>query len=410
MAELSLHEAFAQLAADLAAVPGEEMVALADARGRVLAQSLVAPRDLPGEDLAAMDGYAVRCADLAAGPRVLPVVAQVLAGHPAHGPLVPGTCARIMTGAPLPEGSDAVVMMEVVQAVDAGQVLVPGPVAEGANRRRRGEHVRTGQSVLAAGRRLGAADLGLAAALGHASLAVRPRLRVGVLSTGDELRDPPAALPVGSAYDSNRPMLLVALTDAGMTPVDLTICPDDAGALARRIDEAFARQLDAVLISGGAALGDADVVRAMGGVRFVPLNVRPGRGLAVARLARSGRQLLLLGLPGNAVAAYVLAHLLALPLLGRMAGRPAQPPQALALPAARDLQARPGRIDFRRARLLFDAHGQCRVDPLPEQGSAMIRSVCDAQALVAVGPAAQVRAGEALPTYLLCAFESPDPC
>jgi molybdopterin molybdotransferase len=269
--------------------------------------------------------------------------------------------------------------------------------------------VHAGEAVLAAGRRLRVADLALAAALGHARVAVLRRLRVGVLSTGDELRDPPVALPPGGSYDSNRPMLLAALAQAALVPVDLAICPDDAAALQEKIRWAFDQQLDAVLVSGGAALGDADVVRGLGGVRFVPINVRPGRGLAMATLAHAGRHLLVLGLPGNAVAAYVLAHLLALPLLGRLAGADAGPPQAVALPAARDLQARAGRIDFRRARLVRDAYGNCSVDPLPEQGSAMIRSVCDAQAIVAVGPQAQTRAGDLLPTYLLSAFESPDP-
>jgi len=409
MDELSLHQAFAELADDITAVQGTEEMPLDQACGRVLARPLVAALDLPGQDLAAMDGYAVRRADLAAGPRVLPVAAQVLAGHPARNGLAPGSCARIMTGAPLPAGSDAVVMMEVVEAVDANHVLVPGPLAVGANRRSRGEHVRAGETVLAASRRLRPADLALASSLGNSHLTVLRRLRVGVLSTGDELCDPPLALPSGGAYDSNRPMLLAAATGAGFTAVDMAICPDDAAALQDRIDWAFGQRLDAVLVTGGAALGDADVVRSLGGVRFVPVNVRPGRGVAVARLARDGQHLLLLGLPGNAVAAYVLAHLLALPLLGRMAGAQARPPQPLALPAARDLQARPGRIDFRRARLLWDEQGGCRVDPLPEQGSAMIRSVCDAHALVAVGPAARIREGELLPTYLLCAFESPDP-
>jgi len=409
MDELTLHQAYAALADGLSAVQGVEEVSLAQACGRVLAHPLVAALDLPGEDVAAMDGYAVRCADLAAGPRVLPVVAHVLAGHPAREALAPDSCARIMTGAPLPAGSDAVVMMEMVEAVDADHVLMPGPIAIGANRRLRGEHVRAGDSVLAARRRLRPADLAMASALGNDRLAVVRRLRVGVLSTGDELRDPPSALPCGGAYDSNRPMLLAAVAAAAMAAVDLAICPDDAAALQARIDRAFEQHLDAVIVSGGAALGDADVVRSLGGVRFVPVNVRPGRGVAVARLARGGQHLLLLGLPGNAVAAYVLAHLLVLPLLGRMAGTQARPPQPLALPAARDLQARAGRVDFRRARLLWDDQGVCRVDPLPDQGSAMIRSVCDAQALVAVGPAARVRAGELLPTYLLCAFESPDP-
>lgn len=410
MNELSLQQAYAQLAAAAQAVRDEETLVLADAHGRVLARSLVAAIDLPGQDLAAMDGYAVRHADLAAGPRVLPVSAQVLAGHPARMPLAPGSCARIMTGAPLPAGSDAVVMMEVVENVDADHVLVPGPIAAGANRRMRGEHVRAGDTVLAAGRRLRPADLALAAALGQQRLQVWRRLRVGVLSTGDELRDPPAPLPDGASYDSNRPMLVAAIGAAAMVATDLGICPDHLSALEDRIAAAFRSRLDALIVSGGAALGDADIVRALGDVRFVALNVRPGRGVAVAHITRGGQNLFLLGLPGNAVAAYVMAHLLAIPLLQRMAGMQSLPPQPLALPAARDLQARAGRIDFRRARLLRDEHGRCQVDPLPDQGSAMIRSVCAADALVAVGPAARISEGELLPTYLICTLESPDSC
>jgi len=409
MNELSLDAAFGLLADELIAIDTVEECTLLAAQGRVLARGLAAPLDLPSEDLAAMDGYAVYSADLADGPRVLPVAAQVRAGHPAGAPLPAGSCARIMTGAPLPAGCDAVVMMEVVEAVAPDRVLIPGPVAVGTNRRLRGEHVRAGETVLPAGRRLRPADLALAAALGQARLAVLRGLRVGVLSTGDELRDPPDPLPPGGAYDSNRPMLLATLTAAMLGAVDLGICPDDADGLQDRIASAFEQEHDALLISGGAALGDADVVRSLGGVRFVPVQVRPGRGLAVAQLQRKGRRLLVLGLPGNAVAAYVLAHLLALPLLGRLAGMQSRPPQPVGLPAAVALTARPGRIDFRRARVLRDAQGHCRVEPLPGQGSAMIRSVCEAQAIVAVGPAPRTAAGELLPTYLLSGFESPDP-
>lgn len=408
MLESTLEAAFAQLAAALAPPGGHEEIALAHALGRVLAAPLRAPRDLPGEDLAAMDGYAVRSADLAAGPRVLPVQARVLAGHPVASALQPGACIRIMTGAPLPAGSDAVVMIEVVEAVDGQRVLIPGPVAPGTNRRSRGEHVRAGEAVLPAGRRLRPADLAMASALGLARVVAWRRLRVGVLSTGDELRDPPGSLPPGGIYDSNRPMLLGALAEAGMDATDLGICPDDGLALQRQLDEAMARALDAVLVSGGAALGDADIVRTLGGARFLPVNVRPGRGLAVADIARGPQRLLVLGLPGNAVAAYVLGHLLALPLLARLGGADARPPRPVPLPAAGALQARAGRIDYRRARLLRDEQGNCQVEPLPHQGSAMIRSICDAQAIVAVGPAAQIPAGTLLPTYLLSVFESPD--
>jgi molybdopterin molybdotransferase len=310
-----------------------------------------------------------------------------------------------MTGAPMPEGSDAVVVMEVVQALADDTVAVPGPVPVGANRRLRGEHVRAGDTVLSPGRRLRMAQLALASAIGTVEVAVYRRLRVGVLSTGDELRDPPADLRQNGAYDSNRPMLLAAVEGAIMAGFDLGICPDDSAALARFIEMAFDQRLDSLLISGGAALGDADVVRTLAGVEFVPVNARPGRGIAVARLVRMGQGLLVLGLPGNAVAAYVVLHALALPLLARMAGSDARPPAPISMPIARDLRVRAGRIDFLRARLTRDSAGRQVADPLAEQGSAMIRSVCDADALIAVGPAAEYRAGELLPVYLLETFE-----
>jgi len=406
MSERDLNQAFACLAAELAPVTEEQQVALARARGRVLARPLIARRDLPSQDTAAMDGYAVRAQDLAGGPRVLRVLGRILAGHPYAGALLPGTCARIMTGASMPEGSDSVVVMELAEAVAPDMVALPGPVAAGANRRVRGEHVRVGEAVLLAGRKLRTTDLALARALGEVELGVLRPLHVGVLSTGDELRDAPADLPPGCAYDSNRLMLLVALEQASMTGYDLGICPDDLPALQQVIESAFDQRLDALLISGGAALGDADVVRVLGGVQFVPVKIRPGRGIAVARCVRGSQKLLVLGLPGNAVAAYVLLYTLALPVLARMAGADAHPPLPVAIAIARDLQTRPGRIDFRRARLIADGTGRLVADPLSEQGSAMIRSVSDADALIAVGPAAQYRAGDFLPVYLVESFES----
>ena len=405
MTERDLAQAFAYLAASVAPIEQVEHIALSYARGRILAAPLVSQWDLPTHDLAAMDGYAVRAQDLAGGRNILRVVATILAGHPFPGRIGRNACARIMTGAPMPEGSDAVVVMEVVQALAADTVAVPGPVPVGANRRLRGEHVRAGDTVLSPGRRLRMAELALASAIGAVEVAVYRRLRVGVLSTGDELRDPPADLRQNGAYDSNRPMLLAAVEGAFMAGFDLGICPDDSAALARFIEVAFDQRLDSLLISGGAALGDADVVRALAGVEFVPVNARPGRGIAVARLVRMGQGLLVLGLPGNAVAAYVVLHALALPLLARMAGSDARPPAPISMPIARDLRARAGRIDFLRARLTRDSAGRQVADPLAEQGSAMIRSVCDADALIAVGPAAEYRAGELLPVYLLETFE-----
>ncbi len=405
MPERSLADAFTLLAAETVPVAQVESLAVCQARGRVLAQTIVCPLDLPGADLAAMDGYAVRSADIAPGANRLRVIGRLLAGQVLAVPLGAGACVRIMTGAPMPPGSDAVVVSESVVDDGQGHVRIPGPVEAGANRRRRGEHVHAGEVVMTPGRRLGVADVALASAMGLSVVEVFRRLHVAVLSTGDELRDAPARLPEGGAYDSNRPMLLAALAGAATVPVDLGICPDDPAALERIVARALEDELDVLLISGGAAQGDADVVRGLDRVRFVDIAVRPGRGLAIAHVARGGQRLLVLGLPGNAVAAYVLLYALALPLLRRLGGAALQPPRPLLLPIARDLHARPGRIELRRARLLGDASGRRLVDPLPEQGSAMIRSVAEADALLAVGPAAEYRSGDLLPVYPIETFE-----
>lgn len=406
MSECDLSKAFERLVQFLASIEEVQQVALVHARGRVVARPVVSRRDLPARDQAAMDGYAVRAQDLAAGGRTLKVLGRVLAGHDFGDPLAPGTCVRIMTGGSMPQAADSVVVMEVAQELAPDLVALPGPISLGANRRVQGEHVRTGDVVLPARRRLRAADLALACAVGELQLEVFRLLRVGVLSTGDELRDAPAQLPPGCAYDSNRVMLCAAIEQARLAARDMGICPDDSNALRRCIDAALDEGLDALLISGGAALGDADVVRSLGGVEFIPVNVRPGRGIAVMRLERSHQRLLILGLPGNAVAAYVLFHALALPALLRLAGADARPPVPLVTPIACDLRTRAGRVDFRRARLIFDSAGRAVAHPLPQQGSAMIRSVGDADALLAVGPAAQYRAGDLLPAYLIASFES----
>lgn len=406
MSELNLPQAFERLVQLVAPIQEVQRIALAQARGRVLARPLVSRWDLPSNDQSAMDGYAVRAQDLAAGGRTLKVVGRALAGHDFVGSLGPGTCVRIMTGASMPQGADSVVVMELVQELAHDFVVLPGPISFGANRRERGEHVHAGDEVLPARRRLRAADLAMACAVGEVELEVFRLLRAGVLSTGDELRDTPSQLPAGCAHDSNRVMLRAAMEQAGLPVRDMGICPDDSRELCRFIDAAFEQGLEALLVSGGAALGDADVVRSMGGVEFIPVNVRPGRGIAVLHLVRSHQRLLVLGLPGNAVAAYVLFHALALPALLRMAGADTRPPMPLLAPIACDLQTRAGRVDFRRARLSFDSAGRSVAHLLPQQGSAMIRSIGDADALLAVGPAARYRAGELLPAYLIASFES----
>jgi len=403
--EHDLTSAFAMLARNLVPVAVQEDLPLALARGRILAQPLVSASDVPSRPVAAMDGFALDSAQLAQGPNILQVRASILAGYESTLTVGSGDCVRIMTGAPLPAGADAVVMLEEAQVLDAQQVRVTGPVASGAHRRARGELVRAGEALLPTGRRLRPVDLALASSIGAGRLQVFRKLRIGVLSTGDELRDPPSPLPAAGAYDSNRPLLLATLEGACLGCVDLGICPDDAHALARVIDACFAQGLDALLISGGASLGDADVVRGLDGVTFMPVNIRPGRGIACANLQRADARLAVLGLPGNAVAAYVLLHLLALPLLLHMGGATCAPPLPVSIPLAHAVRTRPGRITLQRARLVLDEHGTRHAQALAEQGSAMIRSVCDAQALIALGPQGHMPAGTPVPAYLLDAFE-----
>jgi molybdopterin molybdotransferase len=400
--ERSVDEAIAELIATLPPVEDIERVPTRSALGRILAEDIAAPLDLPAFDNAAMDGYALRAADL-----TLPALREIgraLAGHAYAGRVAPGTCVRIMTGAPLPAGADTVVMEEDTVR-DNGQVRIVRAPPPGANVRRRGEHIARGDIVLASQRHLRAADLGLAAAIGRTELPVMRRLRVGLLSTGDELADPPAPLSAGSSYDANRPFLCASVERTGFEAIDLGICADRSADLERVLERALAQRLDVVLVSGGAAQGDADIVRRAGGVRFIALNIRPGRGIAVANLAQADHVLTLLGLPGNAVAAFVMFHLVARPVLLHLAGGVAAAPPSLPVPLASAVHVRGGRIDYRRACFVRDAGNTLAVAPLKDQGSAMLRTVVEADALIAVGPRAEYAAGEPVETIPLATLD-----
>lgn len=347
---MSVEEAEALIAARVPAPEGEEAVALRDAAGRVLARDLVAPVALPPFDNSAVDGWAFRHADLAAaGDTRLAERGRVAAGQAAGAPVGAGEAVRVFTGAPMPPGADCVVMQEDVRR-DGDAILVPHGLKPGANARPAGEDIALGSVALEAGRRLGPAEIGLAAALGCAVLPVRRRVRVGVFSTGDELAEPGGVLGPAQTFDSNRFTLMALLGRLPVEVFDLGVLPDDAGATVHALDAA-AGSHDLLLSSGGVSMGEEDHVRAAiessGSLVFWKLAIKPGRPAAMGLV----RGTPVIGLPGNPVAAVVTFLHLARPLVLRLAGAKAEPLLRVGAVAAFDYRKKAGRREYVRVTL-----------------------------------------------------------
>jgi molybdopterin molybdotransferase len=377
---MRIEQAQALIEARIPPLGGEEEVPLRAALGRVLARDLVARVPLPPFTNSAVDGYAFRHADLAAaGETRLAIVGRVAAGE-AGAPAAPGPgeALRVLTGAPMPPGTDTVVMQEDVR-LEPGAVLVPQGLKPGANARPAGEDVAEGAVALPAGRRLGPAEIGLAAALGQASLRVRPRLRVGVFSTGDELAEPGTALlGPGRTYDSNRFTLLALLARLPVAATDLGILPDRPEATAAALAEA-ARAHDLLLTSGGVSTGEEDHVRSAiergGSLVFWRLAVKPGRPAAMGVVGGTP----VIGLPGNPVAAVVTFLQLARPLVLRRAG--ALPETLLRFPAeaAFAYRKKAGRREYVRVSLVpGDPLPRARI--FPREGAGLLSSLTGSDA------------------------------
>lgn len=348
---LSVEDALARIAGHVAVAAEAETVALMDADGRVLAEAVTAPIALPPFANSAVDGYAVRHADLAAdGDTVLPVRGRVAAGAAGAASLEPHGARRIFTGAPMPEGADTVFMQEDVRLDDRGHAVLPPGLKPGANARPRGEDIEAGALALPAGRRLRPQDLGLAAALGLTRLPVRRRLRVCVFSTGDEVAAPGEPLPPGRLYDANRVLLCALARRAGAEVADGGILADSAQATARALREA-ADAHDLVLTSGGVSTGEEDHVKAAmeaaGRLVSWRLAVKPGRPVAMGVV----RGAALVGLPGNPVAAFVTFAVLVRPLLARMGGEALPPRVPLPVRAGFAYRKKAGRREYVRVRL-----------------------------------------------------------
>jgi len=373
---MGVEEAAALIATRVEPRPGREAVPLNAARGRVLAQALLAPGPLPPFFNAAVDGYAFAHASLGAADTRLRLAGRAPAGRPAAA-LAPGTAMRIFTGAPMPAGADTVMMQEDA-ALDGDALILPPGLKRGANCRPAGEDVPAGAVALAAGTRLGPAQIGLAAALGLARLDCSPLLRVGVFSTGDELASPGAALGPAQTFDSNRFTLLAMLAGLPVQGIDLGILPDEPVATAAALATAAAGH-DLLLTSGGVSAGEEDHVRAAiegaGRLVFWRLAVKPGRPAAMGVIGGTP----VLGLPGNPVAAVVCFLHLARPLILRLAG--AAPEALPRYPAIAGFSHRKklGRREYLRVRLSRDSQ-TLRAEKFAREGAGLLTSLTQSDA------------------------------
>ncbi len=367
-----------------------EAIPLADAPGRVLADDLISPLNVPPHDNSAMDGYAFAGAALQDGaPLALEVVGTALAGRAWRGTVGPGQCVKIMTGAIMPAGLDTVVPQEFVTVREEDgrtHVSIPGGrVQPGDNRRLQGEDLMAGQPALRAGERLGPAACGLIASLGLPQVQVKRRLKVAYFSTGDEILSLGDKPREGAVYDSNRHTVRALLGGLGCEVVDLGVVRDDPTLLRQAFQQAAARA-DAVITSGGVSVGEADFTKAMmkelGDVAFWKIAMRPGRPMAVGRIPSGERAAILFGLPGNPVAVMVTFLAFVRPALLRMMGARPEPHILLRARSTEAIRKKPGRTEYQRGIVHHDTSGSLCVRTTGSQGSGVLRSMVEANGLI----------------------------
>ena len=373
---LSIDAARRMIVERVTPVAGVERVPLRQALGRILAEDIAAPIALPGYDNSAVDGYAVRFDDLHGDrPTTLRCIDRIAAGHDPTAALTPGLAARIFTGAMLPEGADVVIMQEDCER-DGDTVIIRPGIRRGANTRKAGEDVAPGAAALAAGKRLGPADLGLLAALGFVEVPVRRKLMVALLSTGDEVREPGEPLRRGQIHDANRYILAGLLERLGVEVSDRGIVRDEPALLSEALRRAAAES-DLIITSGGVSTGEEDHVRAAianhGSLYFWRLAIKPGRPVAMGQIGSTP----LAGLPGNPVAALLTFALVARPMIEALGA--ATPHLAKRFRVTSDFayKKKAGRREYVRASL--DGN---RARRYPKEGAGMLTSLTETDGLV----------------------------
>lgn len=378
---LSVEQAQAHILGSMAVLQASESVTLWQAQGRILAETVCAPLDVPPHRNSAMDGYALRHADIASD-QPLHVVGAAFAGRPFVGEVQSGECVRIMTGAVVPDGADSVVMQENVQR-DGDSIRLTGKLKLGENVRHPGEDMRTGDTVLDAGRKLNAADLGLLASLGISDIKILRRPRVAFCSTGDELKSIGEPLQPGDIYDSNRYTLYGLLQNLDVEIIDLGVVRDTPEAVEHAFQQAM-QQADVFITSGGASVGEADYVTStlerLGQVNFWKIAMKPGKPLAFGTLG----ECVFFGLPGNPVSVMVTFMLFVRPAILQLRGESLPTvPEYTAL-CTTPLKKVPGRKDYQRGICERDAHGQWQVRSTGGQGSHILRSMSQANCFIAL--------------------------
>ncbi|UBX47980.1 molybdopterin molybdotransferase MoeA [Providencia alcalifaciens] len=377
---ISLELALEKLLSNTTTVTSTEIIPLTESAQRIIAEDLISPINVPPFDNSAMDGYGFRFADWD-GKKPMPVAGKSFAGNPMEGKLPAGSCVRIMTGAPIPEGVDTVVMQEAAEQTDQG-IIFTESVKQGNNIRKAGEDIAQGSAVFPAGTLLSTAQLPLIASLGIANVTVQRRLKVAVFSTGDELQAVGEPLAEGQIYDTNRFAVRLMLEKLNCEVFDLGVIPDSPEKLKQTFIDAN-QCADLVISSGGVSVGEADytkqILDELGEIGFWKLAIKPGKPFAFGKLSSAW----FCGLPGNPVSAALTFYQLVQPLIARLSGHSQwKAPVRFKVPVTTPLKKSPGRLDFQRGILSVDEQGQLQVATTGHQGSHVFSSFSQANCFI----------------------------